>query len=204
VLFSSAAVYGAPAGLPVFETQSLNPVSPYGIHKVLAESMVADYSRLFGISSAVLRIFSAFGAGLRKQLFWDISHKIQNALNTGDTTIVLGGTGDETRDFIHANDVVLAALSAAKAMETTRGFELYNVGSGVETRIRDAAQILVDLAAPHLELQFNGKVRAGDPPRWVADVSRLRTLGLSPKRTLTEGLCEYASWFQSLPPPNRQ
>lgn len=199
VLFSSAAVYGSPSELPVTEDQPLNPVSPYGIHKVLAEEMVANYARLYGLNAVILRIFSAFGAGLRKQLFWDLSRKAQKAVAAGDSSLELGGTGTETRDFIHAEDVARAALATAKAAEETPGCRTYNVASGEETTIRAAAETLLDATGAPLSLAFNGKVRPGDPPRWVADISRLRALGFQPSRTLAGGLAAYAKWFQSLP-----
>jgi UDP-glucose 4-epimerase len=197
VLFSSAAVYGVPIDLPILESQSLVPISPYGIHKVLAESMVAHYSRLYGLKSVILRIFSAFGVGLRKQLFWDVSQKIQTALDLGCDGIDLCGTGAETRDFIHASDIASVALSAAKARQFTNSLEIFNVGSGVETSIRDAVQILLNFCAPHLQLRFDNNIRVGDPPRWVADVTRLKRLDSPSQRCLSEGIAEYATWFQS-------
>ena len=79
------------------------PISPYGVHKQMGEELCSYYNRYMVTISAVLRIFSAYGSGLRKQLLWDIYQKY---LNTG--RIDLFGTGNETRDFIHISDILRA------------------------------------------------------------------------------------------------
>jgi UDP-glucose 4-epimerase len=199
VLFSSAAVYGAPTSVPVVEKHTRSPVSPYGIHKVLAEEMSIAYARLYGLNIIILRIFSAFGAGLRKQLFWDISIKFQRAIALGNPFIVLGGDGNETRDFIHADDVALAALATCTVAEANPGIHIYNLGSGEETNIRIAAKTLLQATGYPLEIHFSGKLRPGDPPRWRADISLLKATGFKPTVKLSQGLLAYNNWFQSIP-----
>ena len=71
VFLSSAAVYGNPLSLPISESSSLNPISPYALHKVLIENICTYFSEQYGLSIKILRIFSVYGAGLSKQLFWD-------------------------------------------------------------------------------------------------------------------------------------
>lgn len=101
VTMSSAAVYGNPASLPIVEGQKLMPVSPYGYHKVMAEKICEEYSKYWDIKTCCLRIFSAYGPGLRKQLFWDLYHKIKE-----QDEPTLWGTGHESRDFIYISDIV--------------------------------------------------------------------------------------------------
>jgi UDP-glucose 4-epimerase len=118
LFLSSAAVYGDPAALPVTEDQSVAPLSPYGYHKRHAELLCEEFSRIYGLPTAVVRIFSAYGPGLRRQVLWDICSR---ALMTGHLS--LGGTGEESRDFIHAGDVaaglrVLAERAAAEGRFT--------------------------------------------------------------------------------------
>ncbi|NOT98961.1 MAG: NAD-dependent epimerase/dehydratase family protein, partial [Sideroxydans sp.] len=73
---SSAAVYGQVKTLPIIETAHLNPVSPYGVHKLMAESLCQLYAKEFGLSVAMVRLFSIYGNGLRKQLLWDACKKL--------------------------------------------------------------------------------------------------------------------------------
>jgi len=69
---SSAAVYGNPAQLPVIEAAITNPLSPYGIHKLQSEQICREFYEFHKIPTCSLRIFSVYGPGLQKQLFWDL------------------------------------------------------------------------------------------------------------------------------------
>jgi UDP-glucose 4-epimerase len=93
---SSAAVYGNPEQLPIKETAALMPISPYGYHKLQSENICEEFNRFYNIQTCSVRIFSAYGNGLKKQLFWDISQKLSK-----NNEVVLFGTGMESRDFIH-------------------------------------------------------------------------------------------------------
>ena len=77
------------------------------------EQLLDEYKLLYGMKGTSLRIFSAYGAGLRRQVVWDICTK---AL-LGNKEIVLYGTGAETRDFVHAEDVAMAVCQVADQIE---------------------------------------------------------------------------------------
>ena len=100
ITMSSAAVYGNPEALPIVENKKRMPVSPYGFHKVMAEMICEEYSRFWGVKTCCLRIFSAYGPRLKKQLFWDLYHKIKDQEEP-----TLWGTGRESRDFIYISDI---------------------------------------------------------------------------------------------------
>ena len=70
---SSAGVYGAKDDRPIKESDTPNPISPYGYHKRIAEDLLASYSRNYGTRVAIVRFFSIYGPGLTKQLLWDAS-----------------------------------------------------------------------------------------------------------------------------------
>lgn len=187
LFLSSAAVYGDPAALPVTEDQSVAPLSPYGYHKRQAELLCEEFSRIYGLPTAVVRIFSAYGPGLRRQVLWDICSR---ALMTGHLS--LGGTGEESRDFIHAGDVaaglrVLAERAAAEG-------EIYNLASGCETTIRELATLLLRALGSEITPQFDGQRRAGDPLHWRADISRLQALGFQPQIIRERGMAATAQW----------
>lgn len=187
LFLSSAAVYGDPAALPVTEDQPVAPLSPYGYHKRQAELLCEEFSRIYGLPTAVVRIFSAYGPGLRRQVLWDICSR---ALMTGHLS--LGGTGEESRDFIHAGDVaaglrVLAERAAAEG-------EIYNLASGTETTIRELATLLLRALGSEITPQFDGQRRAGDPLHWRADISRLQALGFQPQIIRERGMAATAQW----------
>lgn len=185
-LLSSAAVYGDPSSLPVRETDPIAPLSPYGYHKRQCELLLEEFARLYALPSVAVRIFSAYGPGLRRQVVWDICER---ALTTG--RLVLHGTGSESRDFVHALDIARGLVHLVEHAPASA--EIYNLASGTQTTIREVATVL--LAHLHLNLQpeFDGQRTPGDPVHWRADLSRLTALGFSPEITLEEGLREVAA-----------
>lgn len=191
LLLSSAAVYGAGVDLPIKESTPLAPVSPYGFHKRKAELVCEEFSQLFGIDSAVVRVFSAYGERLRKQVCWDLSRKLLD----GNGELILQGTGEETRDFIHVDDLCVAVDQILKHSEA--GLQVYNVASGYEVRIRDIATQLSKSLGVESKLSFDGVLPPGVPVRWVADVSRLKTIGFLPSISMEDGLSRYAYWVKN-------
>lgn len=194
VLFaSSAAVYGEPKTLPINEMQAPAPISPYGYHKWMCEQLAIEYSSVFGVQVASMRIFSAFGAGLRKQIFWDLCEKCRSG-----GPIELGGDGSETRDFIHAVDI---ARAAEKILVGGRFHgDVYNVASGLETSISDLArQVVSCYGLPSERLTFTGHTRLGDPKYWRADVEALKALSFCPTIDFASGVRQYVEWYKSLP-----
>ncbi len=135
-----------------------------------------------------LRIFSAYGPGLHRQVIWDICRKAG-----AGTTIELMGTGDESRDFIDVRDVVRAIAAIAERGDFRAG--VYNVASGVSTTIRDVAATIVQALGTHNTVDFNGARARGDPLFWQADISRLAALGWGCQVSLDEGLDTYARWI---------
>lgn len=193
VLFaSSAAVYGQPKRLPILESETPQPISPYGYHKFMCELMAKEYSAIYGVKTASMRIFSAYGAGLRKQILWDLSHKCCNA-----GLIELGGDGSESRDFIHADDIAHAALCILRGANFVG--ESYNVATGQEITISDLAHhVLGEFGISADRLEFSGAGRAGDPKNWRADINLLQSLGFVPAVEFSRGISEYVEWFKRL------
>jgi len=184
IQLSSAAVYGNPEYLPVSENHPLHPISPYGRHKMQCEQLLS-YSPIQSLS---LRIFSAYGPGLHKQLFWDI---LQKAGKGG--SVELFGTGLETRDFIFVDDLVEAIRCVIRNAPFNKSS--INVASGSSTSIANAAQILIQHYNPQLKISFNNAQKAGDPLHWEADINQLKSFGFEPKFSMQEGLQQYVSWF---------
>lgn len=189
---SSAAVYGDPARLPVAEDAPSAPISPYGYHKTMCELLGREYAACFGLDVISMRLFSVCGPRQRRLLVWEIFDQLRGPAEV----VTLQGTGRETRDFLHVDDVAAAALGlAARALGEDRGgrFEAVNVASGEETSVLQVARTLRDLVAPAKNITCLGAERPGDPHRWCADVQRLSALlgGFRP-RPLKEALAACA------------
>ncbi|MCF6243050.1 MAG: SDR family oxidoreductase [Bacteroidales bacterium] len=189
--FSSAAVYGNPEYLPIDENHPLKPISPYGLHKLQSEKLLYEYSKFFGLKTISLRIFSAYGEGLKKQLFWDLYQK-----SLKNNTIELFGTGSETRDFIYIKDLVKAidlVINNADFVGDT-----INIANGLETSIKEVSHIFSELFNSKIKINFTGSYKKGDPTNWKSDISKLKSFGYSQKYTLTEGLKNYVKWLKEL------
>lgn len=169
---SSAAVYGQPQSLPVGEKATANPLSPYGYHKYGGEILAESYSKFFGLKIVLLRLFSIFGPRQRKLLLWEIYRQIQSAT----THIELLGTGDETRDFLHIDDLALAIVQLAELPMEKKVPLLLNIGRGEEQTVRSVAETMLKLSASGLSLKCRGEARTGNPERWGADAAKLRNL----------------------------
>jgi UDP-glucose 4-epimerase len=174
VLFpSSAAVYGEGAALPTKESAEVRPISPYGFHKAACELLAREHAECFGMRVVVCRIFSLFGEAQRRLLVWELYRQLAGA----EPVVWLEGTGEETRDYLHAEDASSALLELASNLAGARGgCTVVNVAGGEETRVRDLAERLRALVAPSKEVRCRGHARAGDPQRWRADTSLLRSL----------------------------
>jgi nucleoside-diphosphate-sugar epimerase len=170
VLPSSAAVYGDPASLPVREDAPARPISPYGFHKLCCETLADAYAACFGLDVIVARLFSVFGPAQRRLLVWEIYAQLAGP----GEAVALAGTGRETRDFLHVDDVAEALIRlAASPLRGLGRAEVVNVASGEEIAVLDLAARLRDLVAPGKEIACRGAHRPGDPQRWQADVTRL-------------------------------
>ena len=191
IVASSAAVYGAEYSGPIAEDAAPLPMSPYGQHKLMMEQLCRSYAVTFGVRSTVARLFSVYGPRLRKQLLWDICSRLQS----GERTLVLGGTGAEMRDWTDVRDVVRLFAKIAESPQR-ESYQIINGGSGLGTRVADIAGMLVKHWGGDIAVQFSGLVRAGDPFSLIADDSRLQSESFVWKIPVTRGLADYVAWFK--------
>lgn len=189
VNLSSAAVYGNPASLPVDESFPVEPLSPYGSHKLYSELICKEFYSYFNIKTCSLRIFSAYGPGLYKQLFWDWYQKI-----TLSSNITLYGTGNESRDFIYIEDLVQAIECIVH--KAPFNSEVINIGSGKEISIKEAIEVFRSAIGIDFNYTFNNNVRSGDPLNWRANIDILLSFGFEQKIDFREGIKHYVEWLR--------
>ena len=189
---SSAAVYGRAAKLPTSEESPLVPISPYGVHKKMAEDLCRSYGQSFGVRVAILRLFSAYGIELRKQLLWDACRKA----DSGDCRFA--GSGRETRDWVNAEDIARLLLVAGD--HAGPHAPIANGATGNEVSIETILGVLFEALGTSNRPKFTGSARPGDPERYAGDPSRALAWGWAPQRTWQEGVREYARWFRQITP----
>lgn len=190
ITMSSAAIYGNPKNLPICEDAEYSPVSPYGYHKTMAEMICREFSTFWGVKTCCLRIFSAFGPRLKKQLFWDMYNKF-----TSQDSITLWGTGKESRDFIYVDDIIRIIDLAIKHSKFVG--ECVNVANGKQETIERVAAAFVKLLNSTKPVAFNNEVRKGDPLNWEANIDTIKSWGYQQGVTLEEGIQKYINWVSN-------
>lgn len=191
VLASSAAVYGHPTGVPIGEDEPLAPTTPYGVQKLAVDRYARVYHELYGLETVALRYFNAYGP---RQTGGDYSGVIsifmEQARNGEPLTVE--GDGEQTRDFVHVDDIVQANLLAAT---TDHVGEAYNVGTGDAVTVRRLAEHVRDVADSDSDIAHVDP-RPGDIHHSVADIDAARDgLGFEPTVSLSDGLSQLRTWI---------
>ena len=188
---SSPAVQGEFEDKPIVEEYFGRPVSPYGYHKKIAEDLCRSYSEKFDLNISIVRLFSVYGNGLKKQLLWDACQKI---LDSSDEA-VFWGTGKETRDFIHISDVLRLFDMLLKKDEK---FYIINGGTGVKHTTKDVVEMIRNLVNPNINIRFNNQVNVGNPIYYWADTHKLEKNGFQADKNLKQEIINYVEWIKGL------
>ena len=186
VFASSMTVYGEPGEVPTPESAPCAPVSFYGVTKYAAERY-AQISGARGLAVTSLRMFNVYGErqSLTNPYQGVLAIFIGNVLRGEPITI--HSDGSQTRDFVYVADVVDAWLRVLD--EPATAGEVYNVGSGRETSIRELADAVVAATGEEQWELRSAPAQEGDIRRSAADVSRLReAVGWSPSTSLGDGM----------------
>jgi UDP-glucose 4-epimerase len=174
---TGGALYGESAALPTPEASPLAPFSPYGASKAAAETYLALYTRLHGLSTMALRFGNVYGPRQDPHGEAGVIAIFAGASVEGREVTVYGD-GSQTRDYVYVGDVVSGFLAAADSTATGP----VNVGTGIETSVLE----LVD--AIGVEPRF-APARTGEVARSCLDVSRAaELLDWRAEVTLAEGI----------------
>lgn len=188
---SSAAVYGNPDQLPVMESSDCKPLSPYGWHKLMSENICNEFNKVYNIPITIIRPFSVYGPGLKKQIFWDVFQKYKK----NPDEIELWGNGNETRDYIYIDDLI--SIIALLLINAEMKCDIYNIGSGIEKSIDDTIRTFFEVFGSKPRFTFNGNNKKGNPINWKADISKLISLGYQNKYDFKKGISLTADWLKS-------
>jgi len=198
VYSSSASVYGDAVEVPMTEEHPFNNKNFYGATKIAGEAMCRAFYDRYGIDYVGLRYMNVYGP-----------HQDQTAAYTGVIPIMLNkidanqapiinGDGTQAYDFISVDDVAVANL---KAMEASATDEFYNVGTGIQTTIKDLCEQILELQASDLKVSYN-PYSAEDSRRMVQNRIGSTTkatvdLGFTYRIPLRQGLQNLIAWRNS-------
>ena len=196
---SSSCVYPDDAGLPTAEDEGWHGTPEtvnqgYGWGKRMVELQGQYYAREYGMEVAIARPFNAYGP--REQLDKEKAHVmpalIQKILRKDDP-VVIWGSGNQTRSFVHARDFALGLKLIAEKYAVA---DPVNVGHDRETTIRELAERIATLSGTDCRFQFD-LTRPEGATRKSADIRKLHsTTSFTPQITLDEGLAEMIGYFR--------
>ena len=207
VFSSTAAVYGVPGTIPIFETTPLAPINPYGRSKAMTEEMLAAYAEGYGLRYAALRYFNVAGAAVnRGEDHEPETHVIpvilQTLLGKRDEFRVFGTDyptpdGSAVRDYVHVRDLADAHVRALERLDTTLG--AVNLGSRSGYSVLEILAAVERVTGRTVPVSY-GPRRDGDPAALIADSTRaFEVLGWRPRCTLDEMIASAWDWFQRNP-----
>jgi GDP-L-fucose synthase len=164
--------------------------APYGLAKKMLLVLSDAYRRQYGLDSCAPVVANLYGP--RDNFDLEDSHviaamirKFVEAVDSGEDTVTLWGTGSPSREFLYVDDAARAMILAAERLDTS---EPTNVGTGVETRIRDLAETIRAITGFEGEVVWDSSRPDGQPSRYL-DVSRARErMGFESEVALDEGL----------------
>ena len=196
VLASSAVVYGEPQRLPLDEDHPLGGGTVYGAAKAANEQMGRAFARLRDLPVVSLRYFNVYGPRMDvRSRFVEVMVRWLDAIDSGQP-LTLFGDGSASADFVYVDDVAQANLLAC---ETTATDVIVNVCSGVETRMRDLAALLLELTGSGVGIAYQPQPPGQLPQRRYGDPRRAsEVLGFRSGTPLREGLSRLIEWRKSV------
>jgi nucleoside-diphosphate-sugar epimerase len=193
VFACSCAVYGITSVLPIKESASLTPISPYGLSKQVGEAYGRVFQELYGLEFVSLRYFNVFGPRQDPGSPYSGVLSIFNAALLGGTQPTIYGDGEQSRDFVYVENVVEAILLAAEG-KGAPGLAL-NIGTGNRYTLNQTLALLEKITGRPARAKYAAP-REGDIRDSQADISLAKeALGYHPRFEFEEGLKRTWEWF---------
>jgi UDP-glucose 4-epimerase len=192
VAASSASVYGNPVYLPMDETHPFNNRTLYGAAKIANEQMYRAYYEMHGLPYVSLRYFNVYGPRMDLDgVYTEVMVRWMDAIQSGQPLKIFG-EGSQSMDFVYVEDVARANLSALESQQVD---DVFNVGTGHQTNLKELSQMLLRIYGSSLTPEYlparavnNVQVRRAD----VAKAERL--LGFKAQVDLETGLRTLVQW----------
>jgi len=190
VYASSSAVYGGTSKLPLLEDFKVNPSSPYAVTKVVGELYCQVFNDLYGLPTISLRYFNVFGPKQDpNSQYAAVIPKFTVSMLKNESPAIYGD-GMQSRDFIFVTHVVDANILASLSNRTG----IFNIASGKARTINQLFKDIKEISGTDIEPIYKDP-RSGDIKHSLADISKAKSFGFSPKISFKEELTETINWF---------
>jgi len=206
VFSSSCAIFGIPSKVPIREDFPKQPINPYGESKLMFETILDWFSRIYKITCVSLRYFNAAGASQRYgEHHWQETHLIPNVLKVAlrlKPHVEVFGTDYPTkdgtciRDYVHVLDLAQAHMLALEHDQS----DVFNLGSGTGYSVLEVIEATRKVTGHTIPVVARPR-RPGDPAKLIADSRKIRkTLGWEPRYDNIEAIVESAwNWHRAHP-----
>ena len=180
VYSASSSCYGNNKNFPTPETESTNPLSPYGLQKYVGEQYCKMFSEVYGLDTVSLRYFNVYGERMSLEGAYKLAIPIFADQMLNGKPLTINNDGEQRRDFTYVGDVVNANILAATNPEDLKG-EAFNIGNGDNYSVNELADMLGGkksygnkVIEPFQTLADNSKAKnilnwnpTGDLPTWI-------------------------------------
>ncbi len=172
------------------------PLTGYGFSKLAAEYIAKTYFDEFKVPYVIARPFNAYGPGETPGDYVGYSHIIPDLVKkilSGQYPLEILGDGSQTRSYTYVDDLADAIIFVAEKSEN----DDFNIGTGVETSVKELAEIIWKLVGIKKDIKFrNVPSFEYDVKKRVPEVKKIKSLGWKPKTSLDEGLKITIDWLQ--------
>ena len=189
VASSSAGIFGELKTMPIKEDHPIEPDTPYGCTKLCEEKLCLSYAKLYDIEAVCLRYFNVYGPNQHFDAYGNVIPIFVFRMLRNEPLLIFGD-GEQTRDFVHVEDVVQANIKAADSI----GFSgAINIASGTHVTINRLVEMIIEqnklTKIEHLPQ------RPGDVLHSLADISLAhQKINYTPTVDLETGVKEYVQW----------
>ena len=183
IYISSPAVFGNS-----IKKKLLKPISAYGKNKLKSEKLLIKFSKEMKLDLVIIRFFSLYGEGLKKQLLWDTLSKLKQKVFS------FYGDGSETRSWMHISDAIKVINLAVE--NNIKGLKIINApGNDVLTN-KEFINNIYKISNAKQKPVFTGIIRKGDPKKQILNNTDLVRIGWKQSVSMSKGLKKYIKWFK--------
>jgi nucleoside-diphosphate-sugar epimerase len=197
ILFaSSRLVYGRILSIPVREDHPTNPLSMYGIHKLLGEKYYRYYCDAFGVSTVSVRIPNPYGPRqqMKHNKYSIVGWFVRQAMQGEEIKIF--GDGTQERDYMYIDDIVEAFMRLAHMGEPG---DVYNIGTQERVRFVDMVDAVIKEvgSGKKVHVPWPAHYEKNETGNYIADTSKIQALtGWQPQVKLADGISRMVTYYQ--------
>ena len=180
VFASSSTVYGNARKMPTPEDYLLNPISNYGLFKLMGEDIVRSYSNMYGIKAVALRFANIVGGRTSHGIIYNFASQVGKK-----KPVEIWGDGKQRKSYVYITDLISAIITAQKVLK--KRYDVFNVGNFGATSVEETLATLRKLLGQEYVANHMGS-QSGDVRTMLLDVKKLCGYGWKPKYTSNQAV----------------